>query len=471
MNDKVKAQQFNIRENIKKRVLKRIFLLLSDLSRENLVKTVSLGEKFLIRKKNIKRIAQAIRKAFEKNHPATKLVMDTFSSLSKQCKEKFIENFFVHAAILGLQKQRKIVEKLGFGLPWLLVISPTARCNLQCQGCYAGEYSKEDTLPFEEVDRILTEAKELGIYFITISGGEPFIWPHLFKLFEKHQDMYFQVYTNGTLLTETMAEKLAELGNVAPGISVEGFKEETDLRRGEGTFQKVMQGMDNLRRKGVLFGFSATCTRHNSERLMSDEFIDFYIKKGCRFGWYFQYVPIGRKPDTSLMSTPEQRNKLRLRVSEIRNTRPIFIGDFWNDGPWVRGCIAGARPGGYFHINCKGDVEPCVFLQFSVDNIKGKKLMDVLQSPFFKAFQRAQPYCQNKNLLTPCALIDNPWVLREIIARHQAKPSYPGGDAVIKDTRVVEFLDSYSRQYKKITDPVWEKELSPRFKNWKEIKE
>jgi len=162
------------------------------------------------------------------------------------------------------------------------------------------------------------------------------------------------------------------LGNAAPAISIEGFEKETDARRGEGTFKRIMEAMDNLRNAGVPFGFSATPTKLNIETLMSDEFIDLMIEKGCSIGWFFQYVPIGRKPDVSLMATPEQRFRLRRRSIEIRNTKPIFIGDFWNDGPYVGGCICGARQAGYFHINCHGDVEPCVFLQFSVDNIKDK---------------------------------------------------------------------------------------------------
>lgn len=462
--------QNSIRKNVvEKKALKRIFLLLTNLSPENLRRVVSLGEKFLIREKNIKGRAWAIKSIFKESRPATKLVIDTLSSLSKSSRERFVENFFVNACILGSQKKRRIEKKLGFGLPWLLVISPTARCNLRCDACYAGEYSKKDDLPFEEVDRILTEAKELGIYFVTLSGGEPFVWLPIFEILKKHNDIFFQLYTNGTLITEKVAEKLSELGNAAPAISVEGFKEGTDERRGEGAFAKILKAMGNLKKYGVLFGFSATCTKHNSDLLMSDEFIDFYIKKGCRFGWYFQYIPIGRNPDTALMSTPEQRNKLRLRVGEIRNTKPIFIGDFWNDGPWAKGCVAGARPGGYFHINCKGDVEPCVFLQFSVDNIKGKKLIEVLQSPFFKAFQEIQPYCQNKNLLSPCALIDNPQVLRALVKKYNAEPSYSGSEKVITDPKITKFLDNYSMEYKKITDPIWEKELSSRFKCWKDV--
>lgn len=456
-----------VSEAIKKKILKEIFWLMSELSLPNLIKMVSLGEVLTFRK-TTQSAARAIKKALKENRSTAKLVLDAFSVLSRSCKEKLIENFFINAGIMADRLRKKVEKRLGFKLPWLLVISPTARCNLHCQGCYAGEYSKERELSLEEVDRILTEAKELGIYFITISGGEPFSWSPLFKILEKHNDIFFQIYTNGTLITDEVAKKLAKLGNVAPAISVEGFKKETDQRRGQGAFEKILRGMANLKKHGILFGFSATCTSKNSDLLGSDAFINFYIKQGCRFGWYFQYMPIGRKPDLSLMSTPEQRNKLRIRVSQIRNTKPIFIGDFWNDGPWVKGCLAGARPGGYFHINCRGDVEPCVFLQFSVDNIKGKRLVDVIQSPFFKALQKAQPYCSNKNLLTPCVIIDNPQVLREIITKHHAKPSYFGGEDLINDPEVAAFLDNYSQEYKEITDPIWEKELSCRFKCWKD---
>ncbi|MBP7702871.1 MAG: radical SAM protein [Candidatus Hydrothermae bacterium] len=457
-----------VTDTIKRKAVKSILNVVTNLSDENLIRAIDIGEKLLIKDEGVLSYAEAIKKAFQEKHPAIELARNVLARLSNESREKFIENFIINAEVIGTPKRKELQQKLGFGLPWFLVISPTARCNLHCRGCYAGEYPKDEGLSFDEVDRILTEAKELSMYFVTISGGEPYVWPHLLDIFEKHNDMYFQTYTNGTLLNEKMAEKLAKLGNVAPAISVEGFEKETDERRGKGVFKKVMEAMDNLRNAGVLFGFSATPTRYNSEVLMSDEFIDLMIEKGCSFGWYFQYVPIGRNPDVSLMATPEQRNKLRIRVREIRSTKPIFIGDFWNDGPYVGGCIAGARRGGYFHINSKGDVEPCVFLQFSVDNIKGKKLVDVIQSPFFKAIRDAQPYCENKNLLTPCALIDNPHVLRDIVKRFDAKPSYNGSYEVISNPEIVQFLDNYSKAFKELTDDIWEKELSLKHKHWKD---
>ncbi|MEW5896338.1 MAG: radical SAM protein [Nanoarchaeota archaeon] len=453
---------------VKAVAIKQIFSLLPKISDKNLIRMLSIAENYLISNEAAKNNARKIREAFEQKHPAVTLTKNTLGRLSANCKKKLIENFFMNAGIFGKEKLKESSEKLGFGLPWFFVISPTARCNLKCVGCYAGEYTKDDDLPIEEVDRLLTEAKELGIYFITISGGEPFLRKDLLDIFAKHNDMYFLVYTNGTMIDEELAKKLAELGNVAPGISIEGKEENTDKRRGAGVHKKVLQAMDNLRKHGVLFGYSATPSKLTSDVLMSDEFVDLMVEKGSAFGWYFQYVPIGRCPDVNLMSTPEQRNKLRLRIKELRKTKPLFIGDFWNDGPHVGGCIAGARPGGYFHINCKGDVEPCVFLHFAVDNIRKKKLAEVMQSDFFKALQKAQPYCANGNLLTPCALIDNPRVLRALVKKYNARPTHPGSDTVIKEQKIVKFLDSYSKEFKKITAPVWEKELKGNYKHWKE---
>lgn len=453
---------------IKKYAITRMLRYASHQSDENIIKMIDIANKYFIKSEKVRWEAEKIRRIFVEHQPGAQLAKNTFSRISKQSLDCVIQNFFINAAVIGRQRQEQLRKELNIWLPWFFVISPTARCNLTCVGCYAGNYSKQEDLSFELVDRIFNEAKDLGIYFVTVSGGEPFMWPHLLDIFEKHHDMFFQIYTNGTLITKDVANRLGKLGNAAPAISIEGFEKETDARRGEGTFKRIMEAMDNLRNAGVPFGFSATPTKNNIETLMSDEFIDLMIEKGCSIGWFFQYVPIGRKPDVSLMATPEQRFRLRRRSIEIRNTKPIFIGDFWNDGPYVGGCICGARQAGYFHINCRGDVEPCVFLQFSVDNIKDKKLIDVIQSPFFKAFQDAQPYRENDNLLTPCALIDNPQVLRDIVTKFNAKPSYNSSMDVITDPEIISFLDNYTQEYRKLVDPIWENDLKFKYKTWKQ---
>ncbi|MCX7729763.1 MAG: SPASM domain-containing protein [Candidatus Caldatribacterium sp.] len=213
-----------------------------------------------------------------------------------------------------------------------------------------------------------------------------------------------------------------------------------------------MQAMEALRDEGVLFGFSITATRYNTELVSSDEFMDFLINKGCSFGWYFTYVPVGKKPDTSLMPTPEQRIYLRNQVHRLRYEKPIFIGDFWNDGPYVGGCIAGGRR--YFHINNMGDVEPCVFCHFTVDNIRNKSLKEVIASPFFRAIQERQPY--DNNLMRPCMLIDVPEVLREVVEKYGARPSHEGAESLI--TTLKDEVDAYAQAFKKLADEIWERD-------------
>ncbi|HAG23099.1 MAG TPA: radical SAM protein, partial [Synergistaceae bacterium] len=336
------------------------------------------------------------------NHPFVSVFRRLFTDLNENCRKKAIINFMVNFIVLGRTIRDRKEKELGIHIPNFLVISPTMRCNLHCKGCYASAYSKEDDLSFEVLDRVINEAKELGMYFFTFSGGECFVRPDLLDLWQKHDDCFFHVYTNGTLLDEKVTDRLAEMGNVAPVLSVEGTREDTDSRRGEGTYDKVMESFDRLNRKGILYGFSATYTRTSADYLASDAFIEEMYKKGCKVGWFFQYIPTGGTPDLEYMATPKQRAKLHEKVEQWRMKYPIFMGDFWNDGPYVDGCMAGGER--YLHIISNGDVEPCVFVHFAVDNIKEKSLVDVLQSPFFKDIREAQPY-EDDNLLCPCLII------------------------------------------------------------------
>jgi len=371
---------------------------------------------------------------------------------SANCRRRIARNFFVNAIVVGTEKREKFMEREGFVPPAVLVISPTMRCNLGCYGCYAGEYSKDDDLDIEVFNRVIEEGKNIGAYFITISGGEPLMYEGLLDTFGRQSDVLFHMYTNGTLIDEEMAKRFAEVGNVLPLISVEGFEEETDARRGKGTFAKIMRAMDALKKHGVPFGFSATVTRKNNEFVVSDEFVDFYEDKGCIIGWYFQYMPVGRKPDLSLMPTAEQRLYRYKRILALRARKEMIIADFFTDAPLVGGCIAGGRA--YLHINCKGDVEPCVFAHFAVDNIYEKSLIDVLKSDFFRAIRSRQPY--SDNMLRPCMIIDNPHVLREVVSEGHAEPTHAGADDLLGPYAAE--LDNYATCFKLAADDVWERD-------------
>ncbi len=375
-----------------------------------------------------------------------------FKTANPNCKKAIINNMVINEGIVGQKKRAMVTKELGFDIPVLAVVSPTQRCPLKCYGCYAAEHSKEGDLSFEAFDRLVTQAKNMGIYFFVITGGEPYIYEHMFEIFEKHSDVYFQTYTSGyTLAEDNHVERIAKLGNVLPCISVEGFEEETDKRRGKGHFKRILKAMAKLKEHGVPFGFSGTVTRENNDQIMSDEFINFYAEQGCDVGYYFQYMPIGREPVFDLVPTPKQRAERYNRMAELRRDHKILLADFWCDGPLVGGCLAGGRR--YLHVNNLGHVEPCVFAQAYDMSIYDHSLLDILKdSKLFRAIRRRQPY--SDNLLKPCMIIDVPECWREAVEESGATLSHPTADNTAKELK--EKIEEFAKEYSELVDPIWE---------------
>lgn len=390
---------------------------------------------------------QSLKNHFQ-NHPE---IMRQAKRVAKNpdVLSQFMSTWVVNNNLIGKSRREELSRELGVGVPTLILMDPTSACNLRCTGCWAGEYAKSDKLEPELFERILNEAKELGIYWIVLSGGEPFMYPHLLDIAERHKDMVFMVYTNGTLIDEKTADRMAATANMSPTFSLEGWREQTDARRGQGTFDKVMKAMDLMLERGIFFGVSVTVTQHNINELFSDEFIKFLVDKGAVYMWSFHYVPIGRNPDVNLMITPEQRRWLAYRVPELRTKYPILIADFWNDGEATGGCIAGGRT--YFHINAAGDVEPCAFVHFAVDNIREKSLREVLKNPLFVAYQRRQPF--NDNHLCPCPIIDNPQALRDAVKESGARPTHAGAEQVLEG-EIASHLDNLSARWHREADRI-----------------
>lgn len=424
---------------------------LSDASDEKIIKFLKIARGIPKNPENdIVTGINSIIRMFEQKHPSLEVAKKFISQVHPNVRKKILENWIINSFLLGTNKRDDYTKKYGFHPPSFFVISPTMKCNLKCYGCYAGEYSKSGPgLSFELIDRIISEAKDIGIHFIVVSGGEPFYRKDLLNIYEKHNNVGFQIYTNGSLLDEETVQRLAELGNVMPCISVEGYEKETDERRGEGHFRTIMEAMDRLREAGVVFGFSATATRHNVEVITDDDYVDMLIEKGASLGWYFTYIPIGREPDVSLMPTPEQRDYQRRRVCELRQSKPILLADFWNDGWLTNGCISGGER--YFHINANGDVEPCVFAHFAMDNIKDKSLQEVLNSPLFRKIRDRRPYCTNP--YRPCMLIDSPHVSREVFNMPGVYPTHPGAETLFVE--LAEHIDKYAAEYKVLADKTW----------------
>ena len=191
-------------------------------------------------------------------------------------------NLGFEAAFHGTKTIRAMRETHQCNIPWLILMDPTSACNLHCTGCWAAEYGHKLNLSYEDLDRIITQGKELGIYFYMYTGGEPLVRKaDIIKLCEKHYDCEFHAFTNGTLVDDAFCEEMQRVGNLSLSISLEGFEEVNDLRRGVGVYDKVMAAMDKLKSHGLIFGTSICYTSKNIETVTSDEFLDMIIEKGC----------------------------------------------------------------------------------------------------------------------------------------------------------------------------------------------
>lgn len=423
-------------------------------STENLVRMTHLME-MIPRKEYYKEKIRWIRGLIRENHPAIEFPRRILREVHPNQRKKWISNLMMNHLLTGTNKRKAWQEREGYYPPSTVVISLTMKCNLSCYGCYAGDYGKELELTNDEVDAILTQMKEMGVFFAVISGGEPFFKQDIFDIFRKHSDMAFLVFTHGGLIDEQTVEQLVEVGNVMPAFSLEGYEAETDERRGAGHFRKVMRAMDLLREAGLTYCGSFTQTSRNTEIITDGRYIDFLLGKGVYALWLFTYVPVGRKPELDLMATPEQRNLLRSRVAEFRATKPMLFVDFWNDGPIISGCIAGGRK--YFHINANGDIEPCVFCHLAVDNIRRTSLKEALRSPFFTRIRDRQE--EQENLLRPCMLIDHPEVGREFFTMDGVYTTHDGAGAIFTD--LADRMDDYATRYGDLVDEVWEEEFMP----------
>lgn len=388
-------------------------------------------------------------------HPTIELIRRTIRQTNPLVRKRLVNSLLINQLMRGNVVRQKLQQEIN-AAPQTFLISPTMRCNLRCPGCYAGNYSQQDELDTVTIDRVVREGMELGIFWVTILGGEPFLRKDMLKVYQKHHEVFFLVFTNGTLIDTETALSLAGFGNVFVIFSIEGLEEDTEARRGPGVYGKIMRAMDDLRRVGVPFGFSSMVTRYNVDTVISDEFNDMLIDKGCLVGWHFLYIPVDRDADINMMPTVEQRDLMRRRGAlRIREEKPLFVMDFWNDAPFVSGCIAGGN--NYFHITASGDVEPCIFVHLAVDNIRSKSLREVIDSPYFRAIRERQPY--SENLLRPCMIIDHPNVLREICAKCKPYPT-DGMTAGVVSILAAE-MDRYSCESARILDPVWEEEFGP----------
>lgn len=401
-----------------------------------------------------------VRGASDPNNTYVKLAKNIIRDTDPAMIKTLAMSLGYHAGLRGTKAVRANREKHGCNIPFLLLMDPTSACNLNCKGCWAAEYGHTLNLSYEDMSSVVRQGKELGTHVYMYTGGEPLIKKkELIRICRENPDCTFLAYTNATLIDQAFCDELKSVGNMSLALSIEGNEESNDWRRGKGAYETTLKAMDLLRENKIIYGISVCYTRSNIDFVTSDEFLDLMVEKGVRFAFYFNYMPVGHEADKGLIPSPAQRKYMYYWIRRVRNSRtgkPMFIFDFQNDGEFVGGCIAGGR--NYFHINSRGDMEPCVFIHYSDSNIRTHTLLQGLKNPLFAEYRKGQPF--NDNHLRPCPMLENPDKLREIIKKTGAKST----DLIVEED--VDTLcgkcDEFAYEWKPVAEEIWANNPHPK---------
>jgi len=340
---------------------------------------------------------------------------------------------FGFKGLVAVEKHKRRLKRDEF-FPPFLYISIVNSCNLRCQGCWVDVSAKQQALDLDRLGRIVREAKEAGNAFFGILGGEPFMHPQLLDFLGEHRECYFQVFTNGQFITDEVAGRLRELGNVTPLVSIEGTEIISDERRGRpDVWNRTLEGLENCLKHKLLTGVCTSLCQSNYDDLLREEWIDRLIEMGAMYCWYHIYRPVGPDANPQLALTPEQQLEARKFVVEMRAKKPIAIVDAYYDGNGNAVCPAAT--GFTHHISPWGDIDPCPIIQFATDSIDDRPLAETFsKSSFLREFRQLAA-----STTRGCIVLERPDALKELVEKHGAR------DTTVRGTALAELEAMHSR--------------------------
>ena len=334
---------------------------------------------------------------------------------------------FGFKGMLSVQRFKRRAQQ-GVYFPPFLYLSILNSCNLRCQGCWVDVESPRESIELERLHRLINEAKSHGNSFFGLLGGEPFMHPQLLDLVEQQSDAYFQIFTNGQLITDKVADRLRRAGNATPLISIEGREVVSDQRRGKkGVFARTLRGLDTAIRHRLLTGVATSVCQSNIRDLLNESWIDELIDRGVHYVWFHSYRPVGPMMHEDLGLSREQLVETRQFITEMRAKKPIGIVDAYYDHDGQALCPMAT--GISHHVNPKGGVEPCPIIQFANESIDDDRgiYRTLTESSFLKDF-RETTALETRG----CVMLERPDLVEDLVKKHAA------GDGTIRQTAMQE---------------------------------
>lgn len=339
------------------------------------------------------------------------------ATADKKCLWKFAYNFG-YKGMRSVQKFKKRIRR-GEYFPPFLYISVINSCNLRCQGCWVKVDGPRNYIDAGKMDKIIGDAKRQGNAFFGLLGGEPFMHPELLEIVRRHPDCYFQIFTNGQLITDKIADEMRRLGNCTPLVSIEGTEIISNERRGRmNVLNRTLAGLDACIRNRLITGVATSVCQTNIDDLVQESWVDRLIEIGAHYVWYHTYRPVGAEPHPELALSPDQVLRIRRFIVNLRKTKPIGVIDaYWDDKGEA---LCPMATGISHHINPWGEIEPCPIIQFAKETVHdGRDLLHVFRdSEYLADFRKV-----SAKATRGCVVLERPDLVKELVLKHGAKDS------------------------------------------------
>jgi len=271
-----------------------------------------------------------------------------------------------------------------------------------------------DELNTEEAQRVIGQIADAGARLIIFDGGEPLMRPDIFDLasFAIEKGLTVALATNGTLISEEMAQKIKAVGIDRVSISVDGASAEThdNFRKIDGAFEQALRGIAHLREHDAPFQINVTVAKHNVDEL--PDLYDLAVKIGAVALHLFMLVPVGCGVEIAdeIMLSPERQEEALNWLYDISREEKIQVKatcaphyyrvirqrakadgitlSFQTHGmaAVTKGCLAGT---GVCFVSHKGEVFPCGYLPVEAGNIRSE--------PFGEIWEHAEVFEKLRN--------------------------------------------------------------------------
>jgi MoaA/NifB/PqqE/SkfB family radical SAM enzyme len=216
-------------------------------------------------------------------------------------------------------------ESDGLIIPNSIYIEPTLICSRRCTDCYPANLGEKSRIEEKTAHHAFETAEEMGINYVAMLGGEPLL-PYVRDLtldvIKEHKDVAVVLCTNGDFLDEKVADRLADMHNTATFLSIDGFKEKNDRRRGNGSYENATKSMSYLRERKALIGHSSTITSQNYEEITEELFMDSMIDRGSMMGSYVLFIS---NKDHELQPSPEQFAQAISNLNTYGKTKGLYF--------------------------------------------------------------------------------------------------------------------------------------------------